>query len=272
MSNKQASMKNTAGILLVAICIFYAPIAKGWGVTGHRVVAEIASHHLSNKTKKGLKEILGGESLAWWSNYPDFLKSDTTKTWNHTFIQWHILDLAGHIPKQTFIDSLKLLTGENLYTQIPAMMAQVKDKSLPLEKRKVALAFLVHLVGDLHQPLHVGRDEDQGGNKIPVTWFEKKTNLHTVWDSELIGFQQYSYTEYAKLIDIADKTTVDAWQQTGLEEWLWESHALSDRIYDMTPADSKLGYKYNYIFQKVLDAQLLKGGLRLAKLLNECFQ
>ena len=88
----------------------------------------------------------------------------------------------------------------------------------------------------------------------------------------LIEFQQYSYTEYAKLLNIAGKEQVETWQHSSLEDWFYDSHVLSDSIYDATPAESKLGYRYNYQFQKMLDAQLLKSGVRLAALLNQVFE
>jgi hypothetical protein len=250
-----------------ALVIFQS--AVGWGVTGHRTSAEIAQQHLSKKAKKELRKLLGKETLALWSNWPDFIKSDST--WNHAS-PWHYVDLPGHMEKEKFIEELKKLPGKNLYTQIPAMLAELKDKSLSLEKRRTALYFLIHLVGDLHQPLHVGRDEDAGGNKIVVYWFDKKTNLHSLWDSMLIEFQQYSYTEYARLLDIAEPEKVKTWQSGSLEDWFYESHGLSDTIYAASPSESKLGYKYNFQFQKMLDEQLLKGGVRLAALLNQAFE
>jgi hypothetical protein len=254
---------------LLASTLLITQYAFSWGVTGHRVIGEIAQDHLTKKAKKELRKLIGKETLAWWSNWPDFIKSDST--WNHAS-RWHYVDLPGHMEKEKFIEELKKLPGKNLYTQIPAMLAEVKDKSLPAEKRREALYFLIHLIGDLHQPLHVGRDEDAGGNKIVVYWFDKKTNLHTLWDSMLIEFQQYSYTEYAKLLNIADENRVKAWQSGSLEEWFYESHVMSDSIYDATPNESKLSYKYNYQFQKIVEEQLLKGGVRLAALLNQAFE
>lgn len=256
--------------LILALALLLSHFAFCWGVTGHRVIGEIAQQHLSGKARKEIKKLFGKESLAWWSNWPDFIKSDST--WNHAS-HWHYVDLPGHTPKDSFIDQLKKLPGKNLYTQIQDMMAQLKNNELPLRQRQEALRFLVHLVGDLHQPLHVGRDEDQGGNKIVVYWFDKKTNLHTLWDSMLIDFQQYSYTEYARSLDnTASKEEIKKWQSGSLEDWFYESHVLSDSIYDATPNESKLSYKYNFKFQPLLDEQLLKGGLRLAALLNETFK
>src|SRR5688500_865899 len=266
--NKLASRLFIRTFLLVS-SLFIAQSAFSWGVTGHRVIGEIAQDHLTKKAKKELRKLIGNETLAWWSNWPDFIKSDST--WNHAS-PWHYVDLPGHMEREKFIEELKKLPGKNLYTQIPAMLAELKDKSLPVEKRRVALYFLIHLIGDLHQPLHVGRDEDAGGNKIVVYWFDKKTNLHTLWDSMLIEFQQYSYSEYAKLLNIADENRVKAWQSGSLEEWFYESHVMSDSIYDATPNESKLSYKYNYQFQKIVEEQLLKGGVRLAALLNQAFE
>ncbi|OQY96926.1 MAG: S1/P1 Nuclease [Sphingobacteriales bacterium UTBCD1] len=239
-----------------------------WGVTGHRVVAQIAQDHLTKRAKKELKTLFGRETLAEWSNWPDFIKSDTTNTWKHTS-KWHYVDLPANLNKEEFIAALKSLPGENLYTQIQAMEKEVSDHSLSPDQRSTALKFLIHLVGDLHQPLHVGREEDQGGNKIKVTWFDKPTNLHAVWDEMLVNFQQYSYTEYANILNIASKEQVREWQDSSLEEWFYDSYLLANKIYARTPDGSKLSYRYNYIFMNDLNNQLLKGGLRLAKILNE---
>jgi hypothetical protein len=180
--------------------------------------------------------------------------------------------MPGNLSKETFIQQLKILPGENLYTQIQAMVKQLRNKSLPKTQRQIALRFLIHLVGDLHQPLHVGREEDQGGNKITVYWFEKKTNLHAVWDSELIDFQKYSYSEYANVLDIAEKSVIKSWQQSPLEDWFYESHVLANTVYQKSPPEAKLGYGYNYIFQNDVDSLLLKAGVRLAELLNQAFK
>jgi hypothetical protein len=257
---------------LVVFIFLLSPLACFcWGVTGHRVVAELAQRHLSHKAKKELKKLIGRESLEQWANWPDFIKSDTTHAWDMAS-KWHYVNIPGNLSKDEFTSRLKSLAGENLYTQIKAMMTQLRDHSLANEKRRVALRFLIHFIGDLHQPLHVGREEDQGGNKIVVNWFDKPTNLHSVWDNSLIEFQQYSFSEYAKTLDIATEDEVEAWQHSTLEDWFYESYQLANRVYASVPADGKLGYKYNYIFKQDIDLQLLKGGVRLAAVLNEVLQ
>lgn len=257
---------------VILVILLFAPLYSFcWGVTGHRVIAEIAQRHLSGKAKKELIKVIGRESLAQWANWPDFIKSDTTGTWDKTS-KWHYVNIPGNLSKEDFMNKLKNLQGENLYSQIKVMVAQLKDKTLSQEKRQIALRFLIHFVGDLHQPLHVGREEDLGGNRISVTWFDKTTNLHAVWDGSIVDFQQYSYTEYASVLNIATHEEVKTWQQSSLEDWFYDSYSLANKVYASVPSDGKLGFKYNYIFKQDLDRQLLKGGVRLAKMINEALQ
>lgn len=253
-------------LFIVAFCAFQYCFA--YGTTGHRVVAEIAQRHLSKHARKELKKLIGNQQLAFWANWPDFIKSDTTGQWKSASA-WHYVNVPSGLPKDQFVAQLKALPGQNLYTQMAAMEAQIKDKSLPLEKRQIALRFLIHLVGDLHQPLHLGREEDLGGNKIKVTWFGKPTNLHAVWDEALVDFQQYSYTEYATVLDVVDKNQQNIWVNSPVEDWFYESHVLADKVYAQTPDGSKLSFGYNYLFVNDLNEELAKGGLRLAKILNE---
>ena len=253
-------------IVFLAFALMTGVPVYSWGLTGHRTIAEIAQQHLTNKSRKELKKLIGRETLAWWANWPDFIKS--VSTWNQAS-PWHYVDLPGNMEKQKFIEDLKKLPGKNLYTQIQTMLADLGNQTLPADQRRTALYFLIHLVGDLHQPLHVGRDEDAGGNKIVVYWFDRKTNLHSLWDNMLIEYQQYSYTEYANLLNTREPDQVKTWQASPLEDWFYESHVISDSIYAASPNEAKLGYKYNFQFQKILDEQLLKGGVRLAALLNQ---
>lgn len=258
---------------IVAFLMVFSAIqpAMAWGVIGHRVIAEIAQRHLNKKTKKAIAELIGKEGLAYWANWSDFVKSDTTGAWKMAD-PWHYVNIVGNLSKQTFTDSLPLLKSPNLYGQINTLLADMKNTNLPLQVRKNAFVFILHLVGDLHQPLHVGRAENLGGNRISVYWFEKKTNLHSLWDSDLVGFQQYGYSEYANVLDVKTRAEVEAIQQGQLSDWFYDSYSIANRVYATVSAEEKLGYKYNYMFQQTLDEQLLKGGLRLAAILNEAFK
>lgn len=251
------------------LLVFSAYSAFCWGTTGHRVVGQIAQDHLSKKARKEIKKLIGHESLAWWSNWADFIKSDTSM--KHAD-PWHYVDLPGHMPKDKFITALQELKGDNLYTQIKKFRADLGNRSLSDDQRRNALYWLIHLVGDLHQPLHVGRDEDQGGNKIVVYWFGQKTNLHSLWDTRFIESQVFSFSEYARELDVKGESEVGQMQSGSLEDWFNDSHEISDIIYDNSPDEAKLGYEYNFRYKDLLDKQLLKGGLRLAELLNEALK
>ncbi|RFS22371.1 S1/P1 Nuclease [Chitinophaga silvatica] len=260
--------KFLAGLILA----FMLPAATfAWGPNGHRIVAEIAWLHLTPKARKAVSNIIGPKSMAMVANWPDFIKSDTTHQYDHTNT-WHYLDFPANVDRSTFDQMLNAATGENLYTETQAMIKNLKDKSLSKDQHTFSLSFLIHMMGDMHQPLHVGRDEDMGGNKINVTWFNTPSNLHRVWDEQLIDFQQLSYTEYTKALDIATPAKVKEIQSGSIADWMYDSHLIADRIYAGTKPDSKLSYRYNYVFVDDLNNQLLKGGLRLASILNNIYK
>jgi hypothetical protein len=242
-----------------------------WGVTGHRVVGEIASKHLTPQARKAVAAILGKQSMAMVSNWPDLIKSDTTHQYDHMY-HWHFVDLPAHSSRAQFDKLIPEIKGENLYTETEALLKKLKDPSTSQADKKFALTFLIHMIGDMHQPLHVGRDEDQGGNKIQVTWFDRPTNLHRVWDEHLVEFQQLSYTEYTQAIDTASLAEIKRLQSGSIMDWMFESNQLADKVYDYTKPNDKLSYRYNYVFVNNLNEQLLKGGLRLAALLNNTFK
>lgn len=263
-------MKIILSKFAVALAVLSSFYCFAWGLTGHRVVAEIAQHHLSSRAERKIKKLLGNEKLAYYANWPDFIKSDTTGIYKETSA-WHYVNVNPQKNFQQFKDSLTAQTGPNLYTQIKALSDQIKDKKVPDAQKRTALIFLIHLVGDLHQPMHVGRAGDLGGNKINVTYFGQNSNLHSVWDSKLIDSQQYSYTEFADVLDRKTKAEDEQIQSGSLEEWLYDSHKIANSVYFHTPANSKLSYDYNYRFEPTVERQLLYGGLRLAKVLNDIF-
>lgn len=254
--------------IFLCIAIVGVQECMAWGVTGHRVVAEIAQRHLSARAQKNVKKLCGGQPMAYWANWADFIKSDSN--WRYAG-PWHYVDLEARLSKTDFIAQLKALKPENLYTRMLYFRTVLQNSAASEEEKQVAIRFLIHLVGDLGQPLHVGRNEDQGGNKIQVTWFGTPSNLHRVWDEQLIDFQQWSYTEYANVLDVADRDLVKTWVNTPIEDWFYESHALSDKIYGQIQPGAKLSYQYNFLFVQDVNTQLLKSGLRLAKILNEVF-
>jgi len=254
---------------LAVVLIAYIPLnVSAWGLTGHRVVGEIADHYLTSKARKAIKGVLGNESLAMASNWPDFIKSDTAYNYLGS---WHYVNLPEGLDQNGVFQFLDSSKEANVYNKIPEMVAVLKNKQSTPDQKKMAMRILIHLVGDLHQPMHTARKADLGGNKINVTWFGQKSNLHRVWDEGLVEYQQLSYTEYAAAVNHPSKDQFNKWSHDSLKHSVYESYLACNKIYTQTKADDKLSYRYNFDFIGMVNEALLKGGIRLAGIINEIY-
>lgn len=262
-------MKTMRKLLLAAI-LFYIPLqSMAWGVLGHRITAEIAESYLTNKARRQIHRILGYESMAMTSNWADFIKSDSA--YNYLY-NWHFINLREGLTEAAIEVHLKQDTTVNAYTKMNWLTEQLKNRDLAADKKLLYLRLLIHIVADLHQPMHVGRFEDLGGNRIRVSWFNSPTNLHAVWDEKLVEFQELSYTEYTAAINHTTKAQRRAWQAEPPSRWVIDSYNTAQKLYaQINMADQKLSYRYNYDNVQTLNEQLLKGGVHLAGLLNEIF-
>lgn len=256
--------------ITLSILLFCAPVTcMAWGKTGHRVVCAVADTYLNAKAKLAIKQILGDESLAIASNWSDFIRSDSSYEY---LTPWHYINLPDSLDYRQMKTYLANDTAVDAYTKVNFLIKELKKHTLSKEKKILYLRMLIHIVGDIHQPLHVSREADWGGNKIKVMWFKDATNLHNVWDEKLIQFQELSYTEYTQMINHATPAQISYWQKQPMEQWFYESHQLALSIYgEINQPDQKLGYRYNYDHIDTLNNQLLKAGVRLAGLLNEIF-
>ena len=264
-------MKITPALKVLILAIgFYIPLqTNAWGLLGHRIVGQIAESYLSKTAKKEVAAILGNESVAMSSNWPDFLKSDPSYKY---LGPWHYVNIKQGMTQEQVITLLEKDTSTNAYTKINWLKTELKKKNIAAADKKFYLRLLIHIVGDIHQPLHVGRPEDLGGNRIKVLWFNDSYNLHQIWDEVLIDFQQLSYTEYSNAINYTTKQQRNTWQQQPMSFWFWESYQIAEQVYgDVKGTEEKMGYQYNFKYKAILEAQLLKGGVRLAGILNEIF-
>lgn len=266
-------MKHTISLVVFFFLIIsglLAPLPSGaWGLNGHRIVGEIAERHLTKKAKRAIKAILGNESVAMSSNWPDFIKSDPAYK---NFYNWHFINLEAGLSRDSINNYLDSDTAVDAYTKINFLVDQLKHQDLSDSVKKVYLKFLIHIVGDLHQPLHVGHFSDLGGNKIKLKWFHDSSNLHQVWDERLLDFQQLSYNEYATAVNYPSTEQINRWGGMSLKDWICDSYFIAQDIYNYTETQhGKLGYAYNYKYLSVLNEQLLKGGIHLAELLNDIF-
>lgn len=262
------SMRILQRALLLGLLVYLPLQGMAWGMLGHRIVGEIAERHLSSKAKKNIRKVLGHESVAIASNWPDFVKSDPAFDYLDT---WHYINLKEGL-SETAVDAyLKQDTAVDAYTKINFLVSELKKQNLEPVKKEQYLKILIHLVGDIHQPMHVGRPEDLGGNRVRLEWFNQPTNLHRLWDSQLIEYQQLSYTEYATALNCVSKEQRKIWQTQPRAAWFYESYQLADQLYKSVKPQEKLSYRYNFDYIATLNQQLLKGGVRLAGILEEIF-
>jgi hypothetical protein len=264
-------MKMMKKLFIIAL-FFYLPLqTMAWGQLGHRVVAQIADSYLTPKARLELQKILGNESLAMAANWGDFIKSDP----NYKYLyNWHFVDLKAGESFDSAAAYLQTDTLPNAYNKINFMIRELKtNKSLSADKKLLYVRMLIHIVGDIHQPFHCGRADDQGGNKVQLMWGSEQTNMHSIWDTKLIESQQYSYTEYANNLNHTTAAQRAAWQKTDLLHVVYESNQIAEGLYNEIKEPNQKLNVYNYIFLHIHTAedQMLKGGVRLAGILNNIF-
>ncbi len=250
-------------ILITVLIVISANFsAYGWGATGHRVTGEIAEQHLTKKAKKKLDRILENEGLALVSTWMDEIKSAPgTRHLN----PWHYVSIPDSL---TYERSEKNPDGDVIWA-IETIADSIRNNDLPLDVERDLVRMLVHLIGDIHQPLHVGRAEDKGGNSIRVKWFGQASNLHRVWDSDMIDGDKMSYTEFADNLPIPSREQIKEWQNSGPRDWAVESMSYRESIYNY-PGE-KLGYRYQYNHFDTVKERLLQAGIRIAGVLNEIY-
>jgi hypothetical protein len=236
-----------------------------WGKKGHRVTGHIAEKHLTKKARKAIKELLDGHSLAFVSTYADEIKSDRQYS---SYTPWHYVNYPLD---KTYNTSEKSEFGD-LVTAITECKNVLLDDNASKRDKVFHLKLLVHFVGDLHQPMHAGRGADRGGNDIQVQWFNEGTNLHRLWDTNLLETYGMSFYELGDELDRSTtKRERKKIQQGDVVSWLEESHVWAKEIYNSVEVGERLSYEYAYQYNTVVFERLRKGGFRLAKVLNDIF-
>lgn len=255
--------------LALGVAIVFTPfLASAWGAQGHRITGQIADSYLTPQARAAIKKILGNESLALAGNWADFMRSDPAYKYTEV---WHYVDFTRAMSQPEMTEFLEHDTREDAYTKLKFFVTELKKKNLSAANKQFYLHMLIHIVEDMHQPLHVSQDGTDGGNKIKVQWFNSPSNLHTVWDSGMINNQDLSYTEYTNSINFTTAAQRAQWQKAPITQWAFESNQLSEKIIAGVKADDKLSYDYNFKYISTVNQQLVKGGVRLAGLLNQIF-
>lgn len=248
-----------AAMLIIADCF-------AWGQVGHDTTAQIAENHLSRKAKKKIKKVLDGKSILYWSNWLDNASHHPEYAYAST---WHYKNIDEG---QEYKDVPPYEKGD-IITALNDMTAKLKSHKLSKEEEALSLKILVHLMGDLHQPMHLAHKSDIGGNKIDVKFFRYDTNLHHVWDEDLVEKgHHWTYDEWTYQLDRVSKAEIKEIVKGDFDDWAQESFAYTQKIYKATPEGTKISYDYVAEWTPVVEERFLYGGIRLAHILNEIYK
>lgn len=246
--------------------------SHGWGQNGHRIVAQIAEWHLTPTTVMASKKLLDGDKLAEVSTWADEMRSSRDVFWREQASKWHYINVEkwGDVKRRNYPFPYDYdLEVKDIYSAILRCVTVLKDELSSIPDKKLHFRFLVHLIGDIHQPLHVGKAEDRGGNDVMVTFHGRETNLHALWDTYLIESQTLSYVEFADFIDTKDQEVISAYMDSRITDWMKESFDYRKNIYGNE--DTELRWDYQYQHMPAVKERLLQAGIRLAGLMNHMF-
>ncbi|TAE84137.1 MAG: hypothetical protein EAY81_07885 [Bacteroidetes bacterium] len=283
-------------LTLTSAFLLLNTLAFAWGSTGHRMVAQICLDHCSPKAKQEIEQILGNNYLTMVATWPDFIRSE--KQWDFTK-HWHYISVDSGVTVQQVIDSTaKTPTIDNVVEAIELMKKILNDDAAATKQlqdlankngatllsgsiKATALAFLIHFIGDIHQPMHVGKTADFGGNTISVMYFSKKTNLHSVWDGAIIENEQLSFTEFAAFVNKSHLSNKGVWEKDGINTWATESVKFRGKIYEALYTNKNVdkstnlpsfAYDYQHDFIAVVYERIAAAGYRAAFVVDEIFK
>jgi hypothetical protein len=234
-----------------------------WGKNGHRAVGDVAADYLNEDARQALDRVLGPESMAIASTWMDEVRSDPSYDY---MSEWHWVTIPEGM---SYAETEKNPNGD-IIKALRNTISDLKQGNLSPDEEREKVKILIHLVGDIHMPLHVGTGEDRGGNDVDVEWFWESSNLHRVWDSGMIDESQLSYTELSQSINHPTEEEIRKWQADGILAWADESIELRDEVYNL-PDDRSINYEYMYHNYDIVEQRLLKAGVRLAGVLNEIY-
>ncbi len=232
-----------------------------WGSKGHKIVAQIAKKCLDKSIVDSVDYYLDGMKWEEASVWMDEVRSDNSYDYMKP---WHYVNVEKD---KTYVDT----KGSNAVSQLELVIKLLNRKGTR-DKANVnnLLKVLFHLVGDLHQPLHVGYAEDKGGNTIDVDFIGNSTNLHKVWDTEIIENEKISTNMCLQLINAIPKNEVSTIQKIDVVAWMNDSRTLLPNVYEFEKR--LISYKYIDKNAQIIQKQLAKAGIRLASILHQTFK
>jgi hypothetical protein len=210
------------GCLMLLCALFLS-----FGFIGHRSVGKIAENNLTPKARAAVQNLLGNETLAGVSTWADEVRNQPEYK---STASWHFLNLPLGLSYDEFERQVEAMENGNVYNALIKAEHDLINPGISKEKKIDALKFVVHLVGDMHQPMHISRAEDKGGNTIQLNYNGKGTNLHSLWDSKLVETQGFTFEQIATS-NKASAKQISHWQRGSQLKWAWESYQISSKLY-----------------------------------------
>lgn len=274
--NRTRPFSSKKCFLLFFLLLLFPRSLYAWGDAGHRIVADVAARHLERRAHEQIRRLIGEASLASVADWADLIRGDRPET-SH----WHFVNIpfkAAHYDSKR--DCAVPKSGDCVIAAIERFRRILSNRARSASERGEALKFLVHLVADLHQPLHAADRRDRGGNDLPVIFFgekirsgERPWNLHAVWDGGLIERTGLSDRLYAERLHVwLNKQSIFVLQSGTVVDWALEAHRAAVEVAYRIPEDRKLSKDYFEKSVPVMDELLAKAGVRLARVLNEAFR
>lgn len=250
-------------LVLLAFLTLSIPQAFAWGQIGHYLIGYMADMQLKNSVRKKVDRVLYPMSIGRTGPWMDEIKSDRSYDYANS---WHYMT-SEHGEYNAAIQE----KGGNIFEEIQRIKTELKSGNLSPENEAIQLRMLIHLIEDIHQPLHVGTGNDRGGNDVKIQYFGRDTNLHALWDSGMIENRGMSYTEIGN--ELSRRITPELekkYRNSTMEDWIAEAVALRPMIYDL-PENKKLSYGYAYDNYKYAEERMIAASIRLAQVLEEIY-
>lgn len=249
-------------IITLPLLLLSVVSALAWSQKGHDVTAYIAEQHLTPATKAVVDSILNGKSMVYWANWLD--NASHTRPYAYTKT-WHY----KNIDEGVRYEEAQANPAGDAVTAIKSQLEQLSDNNISHEDAALAMKILVHVVGDMHQPMHMGHATDLGGNRIKVRFFGRETNLHSVWDSSIPeSAHKWSYSEWQDQIDRATEADEQSIIAGSIDDWANETMNTATTVYRYFADKDRISYDEVAYWTPTVELQFLRGGLRLAHLLN----
>lgn len=229
------------------------------------MTAYIAEQHLTPEARAAVDSLFEGRSMVYWANWLDNASHTPEYAYTKT---WHYKNVNEGVRYEEMSPN----PAGDAVLAIKQCMGKLSDPEVPLADKQLALKILVHVVGDMHQPMHMGHATDLGGNRVKVKYFGRDANLHGIWDTNLVeSAHKWGYTEWQQQIDRLSPEAEAVIVEGTVDDWAKQTVVIAADVYNATPAGTNLSYDEVARWAPVIENQLLTGGLRLAAILNSIY-